>query len=142
LITGVWDNILMGVLNDDGQSNSPETRQVVDIISNERDLFERDFRLRGELLDSGKLIVATVDASDHEFAAPSLDDGICFRGNHDHQETELLKPTQSQTVTAHTSNGLSTIFKNENRVVCEHSVEIEGHETNIANALGQRRSVE
>jgi hypothetical protein len=69
----------MGILNDDGQSNSAQTRQVVDIIPNERNLFERDLRLRGELLDCGKFVVTTIDASDHEFTAPGLNHGICFR---------------------------------------------------------------
>jgi len=141
LVRGVRNDIGMGILDYNWQSNGSQAGQVVDIVADKRNLVQRNACLSGELVNDSKLIVAPVDAFDDEFATASLDYGIDFSRNHDNRKTQGLQLTDSQPVTAHTADGFSSVFKNEDGVVCENAVEIESDQPDVTNDFRERFGV-
>jgi hypothetical protein len=128
----------MGVLNYNRQSNVSQTGQIVDVVADKRNLVQRNARLSRELVNDGKLIVATVDAFDNEFATASLDHGVDLSRNHDDGKTQGLQLTDSHPVTAHTSHGFSPVFKNEDGVVSENAVEIKSDQPDVTDDFRER----
>jgi hypothetical protein len=141
LIRGVRYDIGVSILDYDWQSNGSQAGQVVDIVADKRNLVQRNACLSRELVNHGKLIVAPIDAIDDEFATASLDHGIDFSRNHHNRETQGLQLTDSQPVTAHTTDCFSSVFKNEDGVVCENAVEIKSDQPDVTNDFRERFGV-